>query len=97
VIPSFTAATSPNTIWKVYPTYDFCAPVLGSIEGVTLALRTNEYRDRNGQYEWIQNALGLRPVPIWDFSRLKFVRTVLSKLKLIRIVNDGKVWDWGDP
>lgn len=86
-----------GTSWKVYPTYDFCAPVLDSIEGITLALRTNEYRDRNAQYEWIQNALGLRPVPIWDFSRLNFVRTVLSKRKLTRIVNQGKVWDWGDP
>lgn len=53
-----------GTSWKVYPTYDICAPVVDSIEGVTLALRTNEYRDRNAQYEWIQNALGLRPVPI---------------------------------
>lgn len=86
-----------GTEWKVYPTYDFCAPVLDSIEGITLALRTNEYRDRNAQYEWIQNALGLRPVPIWDFSRLNFVRTVLSKRKLTRIVNEGKVWGWGDP
>jgi glutamyl-tRNA synthetase len=86
-----------GTTWKIYPTYDFCAPVLDSIEGVTLALRTNEYRDRNVQYEWIQDALGLRKVPIWDFSRLNFVRTVLSKRKLTRIVNEGKVWDWGDP
>lgn len=86
-----------GTSWKVYPTYDFCAPILDSIEGVTLALRTNEYRDRNAQYKWMQQALGLRPVPIWDFSRLNFVRTVLSKRKLTRIVNEGKVWDWSDP
>jgi glutamyl-tRNA synthetase len=86
-----------GTSWKVYPTYDFCALVLDSIEGVTLALRTNEYRDHNAQYEWIQSALGLPPVPSWDFSRLNFVRTVLSKRKLTRIVNKGKVWDWSDP
>lgn len=83
-----------GTQWKMYPTYDFCAPILDSIEGVTLALRTNEYRDRNKQYEWIQAALGLRRVAIWDFSRLSFVRTVLSKRKLTRIVDDGKVWGW---
>ncbi|KAF3397017.1 putative glutamate--tRNA ligase, cytoplasmic, partial [Talaromyces pinophilus] len=49
------------------------------------------------KYEWIQSTLGLRPVPSWDFSRLNFVRTVLSKRKLTRIVNEGKVWDWSDP
>ncbi|KAI0389725.1 glutamyl-tRNA synthetase [Xylariaceae sp. FL0594] len=86
-----------GTQWKVCPTYDFCAPILGSIEGVTVALRTNEYRDRNVQYEWMQDALGLRKVPIWDFSRLNFVRTVLSKRKLTRIVDEGKVWGWDDP
>ncbi|KAL2209456.1 glutamyl-tRNA synthetase [Sarocladium strictum] len=76
--------------WKVYPTYDFCAPVLDSIEGITVALRTNEYRDRNAQYDWIQEALGVRKVPIWNFARLNLVRTVLSKRKMMRIVNDGR-------
>lgn len=86
-----------GTTFKIYPTYDFCAPILDSLEGVTLALRTNEYRDRNVQYRWIQEALGLRLVPIWDFSRLNLVRTVLSKRKLTRIVNERRVWGWDDP
>ncbi|ERS95098.1 glutamyl-tRNA synthetase [Sporothrix schenckii 1099-18] len=86
-----------GTSWNVYPTYDFCAPILDSLEGVTLALRTNEYRDRNVQYAWFQDALRLRRVPIYDFSRMNFVRTVLSKRKLTQIVADNKVWGWDDP
>ncbi|RMY31848.1 hypothetical protein D0866_07014 [Hortaea werneckii] len=74
-----------------------CAPVLDSLEGVTLALRTKEYRDRNAQYEWMQRALGLRAVTIWDFLRMNFVRTVLSKRKLGRIIAQGRVWGWDDP
>lgn len=83
--------------WKVYPTYDFCAPVLDSIDGVTHALRTNEYRDRNPQYAWVQKSLGLRQVEIFDFARVNFIRTVLSKRKLTEIVNRGVVSGWDDP
>lgn len=53
--------------WKVYPTYDFCCPVVDSIEGVTHALRTIEYTDRNSQYQWFLNALDLPKVLVWGF------------------------------
>lgn len=86
-----------GTQWKMYPTYDFCVPIVDSIEGVTHSLRTNEYRDRNPQYEWFQTTLNLRHVDIWDFGRVNFMRTLLSKRKLQWFVDKGYVANWDDP
>lgn len=79
---------------RVYPTYDFACPIVDSIEGVTHCLRTTEYHDRDDQFYWFIEALGLRKPYICEYSRLNMTNTVLSKRKLTWFVEEGYVDGW---
>ncbi|XP_066249632.1 bifunctional glutamate/proline--tRNA ligase [Euwallacea similis] len=86
-----------GTKYKVYPTYDFACPIVDAIEGVTHTLRTMEYHDRDAQFYWFIEAMGLRKPHIWEYSRLSMTNTVLSKRKLTWFVEQGLVDGWDDP
>jgi glutamyl-tRNA synthetase len=83
--------------YHLFPCYDFACPCIDSIEGVTHAMRSNEYCDRIPMYEWVQDSLNLRKVNIYEFSRLNMIQTVLSKRYLKWFVETGRVDGWDDP
>lgn len=83
--------------YKVYPTYDFACPIVDSVDGVTHALRTSEYHDRDPQFYWMCDALGIRKPKIWDYGRLNMRNTLMSKRKLQWFVDNGIVEGWFDP
>lgn len=61
-----------GSTWKIYPTYDFCVPIVDAIEGVTHALRTIEYRDRNAQYDWMLSSFAFEKSPYLGFRSYQF-------------------------
>jgi glutaminyl-tRNA synthetase len=84
--------------WCLYPLYDFAHPLSDAIEGITHSLCSLEFKDNNDIYRWLVTEAGFdRPPEQTEFSRLELEYTVMSKRKLLRLVNDGVVSGWDDP
>ncbi len=90
--------------WVVYPLYDYAHPLEDFIEGITHSLCTLEFENNRAIYDWvIENVKGKCGFPLsprphqYEFARLDVSHTVLSKRKLIRLVEGGYVSGWDDP
>ncbi|HEX7419864.1 MAG TPA: glutamine--tRNA ligase/YqeY domain fusion protein, partial [Thermoanaerobaculia bacterium] len=84
--------------WCIYPMYDFAHPLSDAIEHVTHSLCTLEFEDHRPLYDWLIEMLPVpsRPEQI-EFARLNLSYTVMSKRKLLRLVEDDHVRGWDDP
>ena len=83
--------------WCVYPMYDWAHGESDSIEGVTHSLCTLEYEDHRPLYDWYLESLGVYHPRQIEFARLSLSHTVMSKRKLLTLVQDGLVSGWDDP
>jgi len=83
--------------WCIYPTYDFAHGQSDSIEGITHSLCTLEFEDHRPLYDWFIDQLGIHHPQQIEFARLNLTHTVLSKRKLLQLVQQGHVAGWDDP
>ena len=83
--------------WCIYPMYDFAHGQSDSIEGVTHSICTMEYEDHRPLYDWFLDELGIYHPQQIEFARLNLSHTVLSKRRLLLLVESGAVSGWDDP
>ncbi len=85
--------------WCLYPLYDFTHCLSDAIEDITHSLCTLEFENNRALYDWVLDNVGIEPPrpEQTEFARLDLDYTVLSKRKLIRLVEDGHVSGWDDP
>ncbi|MGB2769682.1 MAG: glutamine--tRNA ligase/YqeY domain fusion protein, partial [Candidatus Zixiibacteriota bacterium] len=83
--------------WCIYPMYDMAHGQSDSIEGITHSICTLEFEDHRPLYDWYLNELGIHHPQQIEFARLNLSHTVLSKRRLLRLVQEGHVSGWDDP
>ncbi len=83
--------------WCIYPMYDFAHGQSDSIEHVTHSICTLEFEDHRPLYNWFIEQLGIFPSQQIEFDRLNLTYTLLSKRKLLQLVQEGHVRGWNDP
>ncbi|MCK4644912.1 MAG: glutamine--tRNA ligase/YqeY domain fusion protein [Candidatus Aminicenantes bacterium] len=83
--------------WCIYPTYDFTHCLSDSIEGITNSICTLEFENNRPLYDWILDQLEVHHPQQTEFARLNLSHTVLSKRKLLELVEEGHVRGWDDP
>ena len=83
--------------WKIYPSYDFAHGQSDSIEGVTHSICTLEFEHHRPLYDWFCDNLGIHHPQQIEFARLNLTYVVMSKRKMLRLVEEGHVNGWDDP
>ena len=83
--------------WCIYPMYDYAHGQSDSIEGITHSVCTLEFESHRPLYEWFLDRLGVYHPRQYEFARLNLTYTVMSKRKLLQLVQDGDVDGWDDP
>jgi glutaminyl-tRNA synthetase len=83
--------------WKIYPSYDFAHGQSDSLEGITHSLCTLEFEDHRPLYDWFCKNLEIHHPQQIEFARLNLNYTVMSKRKMLRLVEDDHVDGWDDP
>ena len=83
--------------WRLYPMYDFAHCLSDSIEGVTHSLCSLEFENNRPLYDWFLDQLGVHHPQQIEFARLNLSHTVLSKRRLIQLVQESHVTGWDDP
>ena len=84
-------------VWCIYPMYDFAHGQSDAIEGITHSICTLEFVPHRDLYDWCIDKLGIFPSKQYEFARLNMTHTVMSKRRLLQLVNEGFVSGWDDP